>query len=39
MGTNDDVLKQANLALEIPEIWEDLLRRAKAIAVESVREN
>lgn len=39
--TNDDVLKQANpVALEIPEIWEDLLKkRAKAIAVESVREN
>lgn len=40
-ATNDDVLKQANpVALEIPEIWEDLLKkRAKAIAVESVREN
>lgn len=39
--TNDDVLKQSNpVALEIPEIWEDLLKkRAKAIAVESVREN
>lgn len=40
-ATNDDVLKQANpVALEITEIWEDLLKkRAKAIAVESVREN
>ena len=40
-ATNDEVLKQANpVALEIPEIWEDLLKkRAKAIAVESVREN
>lgn len=40
-ATNDDVLRQANpVALEIPEIWEDLLKkRAKAIAVESVREN
>ena len=40
-ATNDDVLKQANpVALEIPEIWEDLIKkRAKAIAVESVREN
>ncbi len=39
--TSDKVLKQANpVALEIPEIWEDLLKkRAKAIAVESVREN
>lgn len=39
--TNDDVLRQSNpVALEIPEIWEDLLKkRAKAIAVESVREN
>ncbi len=39
--TNDEVLKQSNpVALEIPEIWEDLLKkRAKAIAVESVREN
>ena len=38
---DDNVLKQANpVALEIPEIWEDLLKkRAKAIAVESVREN
>ena len=40
-ATNDNVLRQANpVALEIPEIWEDLLKkRAKAIAVESVREN
>ena len=39
--TNDNVLKQSNpVALEIKEIWEDLLKkRAKAIAVESVREN
>lgn len=39
--TNDLVLKQANpVALEIPEIFEDLLKkRAYAIAVESAREN
>lgn len=39
--TDDLILKQANpVALEIPEIWEDLLKkRAKAIAVESSREN
>lgn len=39
--TDDNVLKQSNpVSLEIPEIWEDLLKkRAKAIAVESVREN
>lgn len=39
--TDDNVLKQSNpVALEIPEIWDDLLKkRAKAIAVESVREN
>ena len=39
--TDDIVLKQSNpVALEIPEIWEDLVKkRAKAIAVESVREN
>lgn len=39
--TNDLIMQQANpVALEIPEIWEDLLRkRAKAIAVESAREN
>lgn len=39
---NDDlVLKQANpVALEIPEIWDDLLKkRAYALAVESAREN
>lgn len=37
----DLVLQQANpVALEIPEIWEDLLKkRAYAIAVESAREN
>ena len=39
--TNDLVLKQSNpVALEIPEIWQDLLKkRAYAIAVESAREN
>ena len=39
--TNDLILKQANpVSLEIPEIWEDLLKkRAKAVAVESAREN
>lgn len=39
--TDDLVLKQANpVALEIPEIWDDLLKkRAKAIAMESAREN
>ena len=39
--TNDLILKQANpVALEIPEIWEDLLKkRAYAIAMESAREN
>lgn len=39
--TNDLILKQANpVALEIPEIMEDLLKkRAYAIAVESAREN
>ena len=39
--TNDLILKQANpVALEIPEIWKDLLKkRAYAIAVESAREN
>lgn len=39
--TDDLILKQSNpVALEIPEIWEDLLKkRAKAIAVESDREN
>lgn len=39
---NDDlILQQANpVALEVPEIWEDLLKkRAYAIAVESAREN
>ena len=40
-SSDDNVLKQSNpVALEIPEIWEDLLKkRAKAIAVESAREN
>ena len=39
--TNDLILKQSNpVALEIPEIWTDLLKkRAYAIAVESAREN
>lgn len=39
--TDDLVLRQANpVSLEIPEIWEDLLKkRAYAIAVESAREN
>lgn len=38
---DDLILKQANpVALEIPEIWEDLLKkRAYAIAVDSAREN
>lgn len=39
--SDDLILKQANpVALEIKEIWEDLLKkRAKAIAMESAREN
>lgn len=39
--TNDLILKQANpVALEVSEIWEDLLKkRAYAIAVENSREN
>lgn len=39
--TNNLILQQSNpVALEIPEIWEDLLKkRAYAIAVESAREN
>lgn len=39
--TDNLILQQANpVALEIPEIWEDLLKkRAYAIAVESAREN
>ena len=39
--TDDLILKQGNpVALEIPEIWEDLLKkRARAIAVEGDREN
>ena len=39
--TDDLVLQQANpVALEIPEIWQDLLKkRAKAVAMESAREN
>lgn len=39
--TNDLILQQANpVALEIPEIWDDLVKkRAYAIAVESAREN
>ena len=40
-ATDDNILKQSNpVAQEIPEIWEDLLKkRAYAIAVESAREN
>ena len=39
--TDDLILKQSNpVALEIPEIWDDLLKkRARAIAVEGDREN
>lgn len=39
--TDDLILKQANpVSLEIPEIWEDLVKkRALAIAMESKREN
>ena len=39
--TKDLILQQANpVSLEIPEIWEDLLKkRNKAVAVESAREN
>lgn len=39
--TDDEILRQSNpVAQEIPEIWEDLLKkRAYAIAVESAREN
>lgn len=39
--SDDLILKQSNpVALEIPEIWEDLLKkRSKAIAQESAREN
>lgn len=38
---DNTILKHANpVALEIPEIWEDLLKkRARAIAIESAREN
>lgn len=38
---NDLILKQSNpVALEIPEIWEDLIKkRSYAIAVENAREN
>lgn len=42
LWTNDDmILKHANpVALEISEIWEDLIKkRARAISVESAREN
>lgn len=40
-ATDDLILKQSNpVALEVPEIWEDLIKkRARAIAVESAREN
>ena len=39
--TDDLILQQSNpVSLEIPEIWEDLLKkRARAIAIESAREN
>ena len=39
--SDDLVLKQANpVVLEVPEIWDDLVKkRAKAIAMESAREN
>lgn len=39
--SDDLVLKQANpVALEVPEIWADLLKkRSKAVAMESAREN
>lgn len=39
--TDDLILQQSNpVALEIPEIWDDLLKkRAYAVAVESAREN
>ena len=39
--TDDLILKHANpVALEIPEIWEDLIKkRARAISLESAREN
>ena len=39
--TDDLIMKQSNpVALEIPEIWEDLLKkRARAVAMESAREN
>lgn len=39
--SDDAILQHANpVALEVPEIWEDLLqRRAKAIAMPSAREN
>ena len=38
---DDTILKHANpVALEIPEIWDDLLKkRARAISIESAREN
>lgn len=40
-ATDDDILKQSNpVAQEIPEIWEDLLKkRMQAIATENKREN
>lgn len=39
--TDDSILMHANpLALEVPEIWEDLLKkRQRAISIESAREN
>ena len=40
-ASDDMILKHANpVALEVPEIWDDLLKkRARAISVESAREN
>ena len=40
-ASDDMILKHANpVALEIPEIWEDLIKkRARAISIESAREN
>lgn len=40
-ATDDDILRQANpVAVDIPEIWLDLLKkRARAIAMPSAREN
>lgn len=40
-ANDDTILKHTNsAALEIPEIWDDLLKkRARVISIESVREN